>query len=263
MNDTRRSWRRTGFGLLIFLLLAGAGHLVSAADTLKKIKESGVLRYGTDAEGGAPYVYPDPNNLKRLIGFEYELAEAIAGKLGVRAELVQNQWDQLIPALDRGNFDIILSGLEISEEHQQRVAMTLPYYVYTQQIVTRRDQEGITQLTELKGRVAGVLSGTVAQRLVEGISGCDVRIYPGNVESLRDLKARRIDATLMDLPIAVYYAQPDTELKFSGESFAPGYYGIGVHKEDTTLLAALNQAIRDLDEDHTLERIYRKYNVWD
>src|SRR5271154_3111906 len=164
MNDTRRSCRRTGFGLLIFLLLAGAGHLVSAADTLKKIKESGVLRYGTDAEGGAPYVYPDPNNLKRLIGFEYELAEAIAGKLGVKAELVQNQWDQLIPALGRGNFDIILSGLEISEEHQQHVGMSLPYYVYSQQIVTYKDTAGLTNLTCLKGKIIGVLSGTVAQR---------------------------------------------------------------------------------------------------
>ena len=56
---------------------------------------------------------------------------------------------------------------------------------------------------------------------------------------------------------------PDKELKFSGASFAPGYYGIGVRKEDVTLLAALNQAIRDLDADHTLEKIYRKYNVWD
>ena len=176
---------------------------------------------------------------------------------------MQNQWDQLIPALDRGNFDIILSGLEISEEHQQHVAMSLPYYVYAQQIVTRESTEGLTNLASLKGKIVGVLSGTVAQRLVEEMHAGDVRIYPGNVEGLRDLKAHRIDATVMDLPIAVYYAKPDAELKFSGPSFAPGYYGIGVRKEDVTLLAALNQAIGELDADHTLERIYRKYNVWD
>ena len=90
-----------------------------------------------------------------------------------------------------------------------------------------------------------------------------MRIYPGNVESLRDLKAHRIDATVMDLPIAVYYAKPDAELKFSGPSFAPGYYGIGARREDVTLLVALNRAVRELDADHTLEKIYRKYNVWD
>jgi polar amino acid transport system substrate-binding protein len=80
---------------------------------------------------------------------------------------------------------------------------------------------------------------------------------------LRDLKAGRIEAALLDLPIALHYAKPDPGLKFSGAAFAPGYYGIGVCKQDTTLLAALNEAIRDLAADHTLERIYRKYGLWD
>ena len=169
MKDTGRLKRRTVFGLLIFFLLAGQARFARAADRLDKIKQEGVLRYGTDAEGGAPYVYPDPQHPEQLIGFEYELADAIAAKLGVKAKLVQNQWDQLIPALGRGNFDIILSGLEISEEHQQQVAMSLPYYVYAQQIVTRKDTEGLTNLASLKGKAVGVLSGTVAQRLVEDI----------------------------------------------------------------------------------------------
>ena len=67
----------------------------------------------------------------------------------------------------------------------------------------------------------------------------------------------------MDLPIAVFYAKPDPVLQFAGPSFAPGYYAIGVRKQDGTLLAALNQAIQELAADGTLERIYRKYNVWD
>ena len=263
MKDTGRLWRRIGFGLLGFFLLAGTAQFSRAEDRLGKIKREGVLRYGTDAEGGAPYVYPDLQHPDKLIGFEYELADAIAAKLGVKAELVQNQWDQLIPALDRDNFDIILSGLEIDEEHEQHVAISLPYYVYSQQIVTRRDTDGLTNLASLKGKIVGVLSGAVAQKLVEENHAGEARIYPGNVESLRDLKAHRIDAAVMDLPIAVFYAGPDKELKFSGASFAPGYYGIGVRKEDVTLLGALNQAIRDLDADHTLEKIYRKYNVWD
>jgi len=79
------------------------------------------------------------------------------------------------------------------------------------------------------------------------------------------LKAGQIEAALMDLPIAIYFAQPDPELRFSGMPFAPGYYGIGVGRgaADAALLAALNRAVRELAEDHTLERIYRKYGVWD
>src|SRR5581483_1595622 len=166
--------------------------------------------------------------------------------------MVQNQWDQLIPALNRGNFDIILNGLELTANNQQHIAMTRPYFVYVQQIVTRKETDGLLRMEDLKGKPTGVLSSSVAQRLLEQMGGVDARIYPGNVESFRDLKAHRIEAVLLDLPIAIYYAKPDAELKFSGAPFAPGYYGIGVRKDDTSLVLALNVAIQQFAEDHTL-----------
>jgi polar amino acid transport system substrate-binding protein len=245
------------------LLLAGRALPVCAADHLDEIKQRGVLLWGADAEGGAPYVFPDPQKPEVLTGFEFELAEAIAAKLGVKAQMVQNQWDQLIPALERGNFDIILNGLEITPDRLQHVAMTRPYFVYRQQIVTRAGTTNLVRMEQLKGHAIGVLSGSVAQRLLEEAGGSDLRRYPGNVESFRDLKARRIEAVLLDLPIATFYAKPDNSLRFSGEPFAPGNYAIGVRSRDLTLLAALNHAIEDLNADHTLERIYRKYGVWD
>ncbi|HVV74232.1 MAG TPA: transporter substrate-binding domain-containing protein, partial [Verrucomicrobiae bacterium] len=138
MSHWRFRWQGVRRSLLAVLAIAAVTRSSPAnADHLEQIRHEGVLRWGADAEGGAPYVYPDPQNPARLIGFELELAEALAAKLGVKAVMVQNQWDQLIPALDRGNFDIILNGLELTPENQQRIAMTRPYYVYTQQIVTR------------------------------------------------------------------------------------------------------------------------------
>src|ERR1051326_2242246 len=231
---------------------------VSAAvpeEKLQQIRKSGVLRWGADAEGGAPYSYPDPKNPSQIIGFECDLAAALAAKLGVKAQMVQNQWDQLVPALERGNFDIILNGLELTDENRQRIAMSLPYYVYSQQIVTRKETEGIAKLEDLKGKTVGGLAASVAERLLKGTPGINLKVYPGNVESLRDLKARRIDAALMDLPIAAYYAKPDPALKFSGPSFAPGYYAVGVRKQDATLIGAINQAIQELANDGSLERI--------
>lgn len=248
---------------LVVPLLVCCTFSVHAGDAWEGIRQRGILRWGADAEGGAPYVFPDPQKPERLTGFEYDLAEALAAKLGLKAEMVQNQWDQLVPALQRGNFDILLNGLEITPEHLARVAMTRPYYVYTQQIVTRKDTDGLKRMEDLKGRSVGVLSGSVAQRLLEKLSGVDLKIYPGNVESFRDLKARRLEAVLLDLPIALFYAKPDPDLKLSGEPFAPGYYGIGVRKEDTLLLVTLNRTIEQLSQDHTLERIYRKYGLWD
>ena len=263
MSNLRRRWRAWRCGLLVVLLFTGAGLPLLAVDSLQEVQRRGELRWGADAEGGAPYVYPDPQRPEQLVGFEYELADALAAKLGVKARMVQNQWDQLVPALERGNFDIILNGLELTAENQRRIAMSQPYFVYAQQIVTRRETDGLTRQEDLKGKAVGVLSSSVAERLLEQMGGVDLRHYPGNVESLRDLKAKRIDAVLMDLPIATYYAQPDPAVKLAGAPFAPGYYGIGVRKEDPLLLAALNRAIQELAADHTLERIYRKYGVWD
>src|SRR5204862_4797856 len=125
------------------------------ADQLAEIRSRGTLLWGADAEGGAPYVFPDPDKPELLIGFEYELAEALAAKLGVKAKMVQNQWDQLIPALDRGNFDIILNGLEIAPENQQHIAMSRPYFAYAQQILTRKETSGLTRLDELAGKAVG------------------------------------------------------------------------------------------------------------
>ena len=65
--------------------------------------------------------------------------------------MVQNQWDQLLPALDRGNFDIILNGLEITADNRQHAAMSRPYYVYAQQIVTRADSRGADQSGRSQG----------------------------------------------------------------------------------------------------------------
>ena len=260
------SWRRPRVlfcGLLTVFLFGGSLGVLLAGDRLDEIKARGVLLWGADAEGGAPYVYPNPQKPEELIGFEYELAEALAARLGVKARMVQNQWDQLIPGLERGNFDIVLNGLELTPENQQRISLSKPYYVYAQQIVTRQDALGLTRIDDLKGRRVGVLSSSVAQRLLENLGGAEVRIYPGNVESFRDLKAQRLDAVLLDLPIALHYARPDPELKFSGEPFASGYYAIGVRKQDTALLAAVNSAITQLVNDGTLEHIYRNYGLWD
>src|SRR6266404_6356177 len=137
MSNSRARWRLVYCCAAVVLLGYEDCPRLTAADHLEKIRQQGELRWGADAEGGAPYVYPDPQHPDRLIGFEFELAEALAGQLGVRASMVQNQWDQLIPALDRGNFDIILNGLELTAENQQRIGMSRPYYAYAQQIVTR------------------------------------------------------------------------------------------------------------------------------
>jgi polar amino acid transport system substrate-binding protein len=257
MNVVRR-WFLWPVLLTLLALTAPA-----AEDALQAIQQRGLLKWGADAEGGAPYVFPDPQKPERLIGFELDLANALAAQLGVRAELVQNSWDGLVPALERGNFDVILNGLELTPEHQQQIAMSRPYYAYAQQLVVRRETTGIQRLEDLKGRTVGILSASVAQRILEKMGGAELKVYPGNVETFRDLGNQRIEAVLLDLPIALHYAKDRPEFKFAGESFAPGFYSVGVRKSDPSLLAAINQALEKLIASGQLEQIYSKWGLWD
>jgi polar amino acid transport system substrate-binding protein len=74
--------------------------------------------------------------------------------------MVRNQWDQLVPALERGNFDILLNGLELTADNRQRIAMTQPYFAYAQQIITRSNTAGLDRMDALKGKAVGVLPGS-------------------------------------------------------------------------------------------------------
>src|SRR5260221_3093290 len=173
--------RRCFFFTPTFFSLFFGWSISAPADTVDSIRKQGELTWGADAEGGAPYVFPDPQKPERLIGFECEVADALAAKLGVKARMVQNQWDQLIPALDRGNFDIILNGLELTPENQQHIAMSHPYFVYAQQIVTRAATKRIERVEDLAGKAVGGLSSSVGQRLLEEKGSIAVKTYPGNV----------------------------------------------------------------------------------
>ncbi len=248
---------------VLFAALVAALPLSAHAVTLQEIKARGVFRWGADAEGGAPYVFPDPKDPDKLIGFEVDLAQALAAKWGVKAEMVQNNWDGLIPALGRGSFDFIMNGLEITPEHLKQVGMSKPYYIYSQQIVTAKDRNDIKTQEDLKGKSVGVLSASMSQRLLEKMGGVKIVSYAGNSEPCRDLKNGRLDASLMDYPIALYYAKPYAELKFSGKPFAYGYYGIGVAKTDEALLKDINSAIDKLLAEGKLKAIYKKWGMWE
>src|SRR5881392_3031739 len=79
------------------------------------------LAWAADAEGGAPYTFPDPRNPAHIIGFEVDLADALAQRLGRKARFVQNQWDGLVPGLERGEYDVVINGLEITAERAQKI----------------------------------------------------------------------------------------------------------------------------------------------
>src|SRR5215470_5935547 len=115
------------------------------------------LIWAADAEGGAPYSFPDPRNPARIIGFEVDLANALAARMGRTARFVQNQWDGLVPGLERGEYDAVINGLEITAERAQKINFSNPYFQSTLTITRRFDDDRIHRAEDLRGLRVGVL----------------------------------------------------------------------------------------------------------
>jgi polar amino acid transport system substrate-binding protein len=239
-----------------WLLLAGVAPAPASA-------QPPPLRWGADAEGGAPFIFLDPQDPTRQIGFEVDLAKALADELGRPIEFVQYPYDELIPGLSRGDIDLAMNGLEIMPDRAGKIRFSRPYYVYKLQLVVRADETRFDSLEACKagGAVVGTLGETAASRMLEQL-GIQARIFDGQVEPYRDLELKRLDAVLMDLPIAVYYALPNPKLKFAGDPLGEGFYAIAFRPGDEELARQFDLAIVALAERGELRRIYEKWRIW-
>ena len=233
---------------------AGAEPLQSLAD--------GLLRYGGDAEGGAPYTFYDAKAPDELVGFEVDIAGEIARRLGVRPQFRQNAWESLIPALLRGDSDAVINGIEVTPDHAAQVAFSRPYYIFQQVLTVRAAEERIRGLAELKGRRVGTLLGSLARRMLEAAGGAEIVTYQGVLEPYEDLASGRIDAVLLDGPIAAYYAAPNKLLKAAGEPVGEGLYAVAVRKDDAALLGRVDSALGEMIEDGTLRKILLRWGLW-
>jgi len=237
--------------------------LIALAILLVTSIASAKLRWGADAEGGAPYVFRDPKAPEKVIGFEVDLAEALSKELEEPIEFQQYEFGSLLVGVERGDLDLAMNGLEITPDRLQRVRFSRPYYVYRLQLVTRANDhrfDTIDRCKELSCTV-GTLGDTAAQRLLDA-RGVPNRIYDGQVEPYNDLANSRVDAVLLDVPIAVYWARPRPELRFASEPFARGAYAIAFRKDSEALATRFDGAIERLAARGDLKKIYEKWGIW-
>lgn len=228
----------------------------------------GLLRWGGDAEGGAPYQLRDPQDPARIIGFEVELMDALAARLAdrierpLRADFVQYDWVSLkLGLLEARDFDCIVSGYELTPENRQGVLCTRPYCRYGQQLTVRADDARIARLDDCRDLPVGTLANSAAHRLLKKKNFSRVATYDSQVDVYLDLERGRLDAVLLDRPIALYYgARP--KLRFVDSLHEPSGYTIALRPDDRALCDALDQALSELMIDGTLRRILVRWHLW-
>ncbi len=244
--------------------VARAANVVDTAasiDTLARLRQRGELLWGADAHGGAPYVFQDARDPTKLVGFEVDLAEAIAAQLGVRARMVQGPWDKLLDLLDRGEFDIAMNGLEETADKRTAALLSRPYYVSTQRLTVTAANTTIAVLDDVKGQPVGCLPGSLAHTLLTQ-HGADARAYDVQDDIYRDVALGRTVAALADEPIAHYYGDVDERLRTLPGAFGELRYVIAMRLRDDTLRRAVDDAIAALAHNGTLRHIYERWGMW-
>jgi polar amino acid transport system substrate-binding protein len=219
-----------------------------------------VLRWAADPNSNAPYAFYAQG--KALAGFEYEIINAVARRLGRRADFVQNDWSGLIPGLQRGLYDCVICGIEITPDKADEVNFSVPYYFTFEQFVGRRGAPPLTSLNQLRDRKVGTLDQTAALRMLEETPGVVVKTYDQELNAYQDVVNGRLFGVLLDYPIAKYYAAPNPELQLSGPPFGRIAYGIAVDKGNETLQREIDVALRELIASGELRAILSRWGLW-
>lgn len=221
------------------------------------------LRWGADFESGAPYSFKNPDNPEELIGYEVDLVHAVAKELGMEVQPMQNNWEGLIEGLKRGDYDIVVNGLEITPDRQQVVNFSPPYYVTAEVLTVRKEENAITELKHTENRKVGTLTGSLAQRiLAEQEFPMQMVTYAEEVPAFNDLALGRVDAVFLDEPIALYYGRPNPLLKIVGAPVGLIEYGFATRKDDHELTRKIRHAIIKLRENGEIRRILEKWGLW-
>ena len=227
-----------------------------------------ILRWGGDAEGGAPFVEADPNNPSVVHGFDVEVAEEIAKGLGRKPRFVQVAFASIDQSVQRGDFDIGMSGVEDTPARRAARAATIPYYQFTETLTVRAaDKDRFKTLDDLRGRRVGTLGGTIAYEILlaaEKTHGITAVSYDDDVHPYEDVVSGRLDAVLLDNIIAARSMRrtPGLYTHFDKPA-ATGHYIAVLAKENTQLRGQVNEILKARMKDGTLERIYRKWEIWD
>jgi polar amino acid transport system substrate-binding protein len=257
--------------LLVALTVLAMVRHVAAASTLEEVRSGGTLLWGGDQEGGGPYVFPSEQDPSRVTGFEVDLADRLAAYLKVRAEFTQGDWNKMPDMLKARKVHIILNGYEWNETRIEHMDASIPYFVYALQLLAAKDGDVTTWDALGKPRADGekrrvaVLGGSAADVYMRERFGDAVELvnYEGNTDALRETETGKVDATLQDTPIAAFYASRFPKLARIGEPVAKGYYVVFVRKGETDLLHAINEAIILSIRNRDIERICKKYGIWD
>lgn len=238
----------------------GTVDLSNADGLLKQVLDKGTLVAGMEGNW-APWSYHDLDT-NEVIGYDADTARAIGEKLGVEVQIVEAPWESLFAGLDDGRYDIVINGVEVTDERSEKYDFSEPYaYIHTA-LVVRKDNEEIKSFDDLKGKKTVNSIGSTYMELAESYDASAAGVSTLN-DTIQNVIDGRADATLnADVSIYDYLnQQPDANIKIVATTEDASHVAIPIRKGDETASfeKAVNAAIEELKADGTLAELSEKY----
>lgn len=224
---------------------------------LETIKSQGKILIGTEGTY-APFTFHDKDG--KLTGFDVDIANEVAKRLGVKAEFVETKWDGMFAGLDAKRFDMIVNEVGIKPDRQAKYDFSDPYITSRAVLVVAKDNNSITKFEDLKGKKAAQsLTSNYAD--IARTNGAEIVTADGFNQSIDLLLSKRADATVNDS--LSYYdmlkQKPDTAVKIAAEQKDAGSSGIMFRKGNKELVDAVNKALADMKADGTYKTISERW----
>lgn len=241
----------------------------SDTKTPKPLKAGGELVVCTDVP------YPPAEYLEgdKFVGYEIDIMDEVADRLGVETVYEKTLFDSIIPSLNAKKCDAIISSMNVNPEREKQVNFVTYMEIGQSIMVQSGEAEGISSLDDLAGKSVAVQVGTTLKDAVDakskelaaaGKDEIDVQSFPDGGAAAAALKSDKVDAFFADSPVVAEYVNKDEDaFEFAGEPIDPIAVGIATRKADTELQDAIQQAIDDMYEDGAMEKLLTKWNVQD
>ncbi|MCK0198629.1 ABC transporter substrate-binding protein [Ancylobacter sp. 6x-1] len=270
-----------GKAILAAALMFGA--TTAHATCLDDIKKAGVITSGNGLLGLKPFVWKNEDGT--YAGFEWDMFQEIGKRIGVpKQDYVITEWTSLIPGLKAGRWDIILSGMAVTQERVQGAGITYsrPYFLLYDFVIVKKDSP-IKTLDDLKGKTVASTLGTMDSLNAHALADAG---KIGQVQDFNDfgapfvaLRNGQVDAVVLDQATLQGQLETMNDLRTVGEplyyhskpewadaeakaDYVLGGTAIGVRKECPELLAAINDALIGMEKDGTRQKILEKYGAW-
>ncbi len=243
-------------GILCLAGFGGSAAAEAGQATLDRIKADGSFTFALSG-GYPPFNYIDEET-GAVVGFDVDIANALAAVIGVKAEAVTTQWDGIIGGLIGNRFDTIIGSMAITDARLKEVSFSDPYYYDGAQFFTTADS-GLNSIADLVDGKVGVVTGTTFAEMLESMSNIkEILYFDGDIENFMAVGQGRSDGLVTSRFVglqapAEYHIVPCGPLLYTEK------IGIAVRKEDTGLLDAINSALATIVENGTYDEISQKW----